>query len=154
MALYNIFSAVSQVTCMLGLLTVGPKFTRLACSAVAAASGRYLLPAPDRNSKPACRRCCCRSTGQTDGRTDWRPAVREVHGILCGPRNDRGILKHGVCLYRVQSLRQGELFVKSRQFCLNTWIRGGSVAEWLACWTRAQKGPGSNRSRDAVGQQS
>ena len=30
----------------------------------------------------------------------------------------------------------------------------GSVAEWLACWTQAQKGPGSNRSRDAVGQQS
>ena len=28
---------------------------------------------------------------------------------------------------------------------------GGSVAEWLACWARAQKGPGSNRSRDAVG---
>jgi len=29
--------------------------------------------------------------------------------------------------------------------------RGGSVAEWLACWTQALKGPGSNRSRDAVG---
>jgi len=29
-------------------------------------------------------------------------------------------------------------------------LEGGSVAEWLACWTRAQKGPGSNRSRDAV----
>ena len=28
---------------------------------------------------------------------------------------------------------------------------GGSVAEWLACWTRSQKDPGSNRSRDAVG---
>ena len=28
---------------------------------------------------------------------------------------------------------------------------GGSVAEWLACWTEAQKGLGSNRSRDAVG---
>jgi len=28
---------------------------------------------------------------------------------------------------------------------------GGSVAEWLACWTRAQKGRCSNRSRDAVG---
>jgi len=28
---------------------------------------------------------------------------------------------------------------------------GGSVAEWLACWSQAQKGPGSNRSRDAVG---
>jgi len=29
-------------------------------------------------------------------------------------------------------------------------MSGGSVAEWLACWTQAQKGPGSNRSRDAV----
>jgi len=28
---------------------------------------------------------------------------------------------------------------------------GGSVAEWLACWTQAQKGAGSIRSRDAVG---
>jgi len=28
---------------------------------------------------------------------------------------------------------------------------GGSVAEWLACGTQVQKGPGSNRSRDAVG---
>jgi len=27
----------------------------------------------------------------------------------------------------------------------------GSVAEWLACWTQSQKGPGSNLSRDAVG---
>jgi len=25
--------------------------------------------------------------------------------------------------------------------------KGGLVAEWLACWTQAQKGPGSNRSR-------
>jgi len=30
-------------------------------------------------------------------------------------------------------------------------VKGGSVAEWLACWTQAQKGLGSNRSRDAVG---
>jgi len=29
-------------------------------------------------------------------------------------------------------------------------MEGGSVAEWLACWTQAQKGPGSNLSRDAV----
>ena len=27
----------------------------------------------------------------------------------------------------------------------------GSVAEWLACWTQAHKGLGSNRSRDADG---
>jgi len=32
--------------------------------------------------------------------------------------------------------------------------QGGSVAEWLACWTQVQKGLGSNRSRDAVGYQS
>jgi len=32
-----------------------------------------------------------------------------------------------------------------------TFLLGGSVAEWLACWTQVQKGPGSNRSRDAVG---
>ena len=30
-------------------------------------------------------------------------------------------------------------------------VLGGLVAEWLACWTQAQKGPGSYRSRDAVG---
>ena len=37
--------------------------------------------------------------------------------------------------------------------CTNTLPASsrGSVAEWLACWTRAQKGPGSNRSRHAVG---
>jgi len=29
--------------------------------------------------------------------------------------------------------------------------RGGSVAEWLACWTQAQKDLCSNRSREAVG---
>jgi len=35
-------------------------------------------------------------------------------------------------------------------FCIYS-EQGGSVAEWLACWTQSQKGPGSNRSRDAVG---
>jgi len=30
------------------------------------------------------------------------------------------------------------------------YYQGGSVAEWLACRTQAQKGPGSNRSRDVV----
>ena len=36
-------------------------------------------------------------------------------------------------------------------FCSTFSNVGGSVAEWLACWTQAQKGPGSDRSRDAVG---
>ena len=36
--------------------------------------------------------------------------------------------------------------------CLVTYfLMGGSVAEWLACWTRVQKGPGLHCSRDAVG---
>ena len=30
-------------------------------------------------------------------------------------------------------------------------IEGGSVAEWLEFWTQAQKGRGSNRSHDTVG---
>jgi len=34
---------------------------------------------------------------------------------------------------------------------INSNSEGGSVADWLACWTQAQKGLGSNRSRDAVG---
>jgi len=29
-------------------------------------------------------------------------------------------------------------------------MEGGSIAEWLAYWTQAQKGPGLNRSRVTV----
>ena len=43
-------------------------------------------------------------------------------------------------------------FIKKNRRC--RYKRGGSVAEWLACWTQAPYGPGSNRSRDAVGPQS
>jgi len=52
-------------------------------SRVAAAIDRYLLPAPDLSSKPAGRRCCCRSTGQTNGRTDGHPTVlwRLLHAL-------------------------------------------------------------------------
>jgi len=51
---------------VLDLLTVGPKFTRPACRAAAAAVDRYLLPAPNLSSKLAGR---CRWMGRTDGRT-------------------------------------------------------------------------------------
>jgi len=50
---------------------------------------------------------------------------------------------------------------QSKQFFVASWksvniitfvaSSGRSVADWLACWTQAQKGPRSNRSRDAVG---
>jgi len=36
--------------------------------------------------------------------------------------------------------------VDEKPLSIHTHIRGGSVAEWLACWTHAQKGPGSNYS--------
>jgi len=39
------------------------------------------------------------------------------------------------------------IYILSRCMCK----QGGSVAEWLACWTQAQKGLGSNPSRDVVG---
>jgi len=70
---------------MLDLLIVGLKFTRPACHAAAAAIDRHLLPAPDLSSKPADRRCCCcRPTGETDGRTDTRP-FSDAYRIVCGP---------------------------------------------------------------------
>ena len=47
---------------------------------------------------------------------------------------------------------------KSESICVRVsvslflmYCRGGLVAEWPACWTQAQKGPGSCRSRYAVG---
>jgi len=71
---------------MLDLLIVGLKFTRPACHAAAAAIDRHPLPAPDLSSKPADRRCCCcRPTGETDGRTDTRP-FSDAYRIVCGPR--------------------------------------------------------------------
>ena len=66
--------------------------------------------------------------------------------------------------YQIRRLRQ-------QRFVRSTWVIGAAalwdpsvpsnfgetgdqvylVAEWLACWTQAQKGPGSNRSHNAVG---
>jgi len=43
------------------------------------------------------------------------------------------------------------LFIVNVKIWSASLLQGGPVAEWLACWTRVQKGPGSNRSRDAVG---
>jgi len=44
-----------------------------------------------------------------------------------------------------------ELGIVDRRIAVSLNAFCGSVAEWLACWTQAQKGPSSNRSRDAVG---
>ena len=59
-----------------------------------AAIDRYVLHVLELSSKPAARRCCCRSTGQTDGRTDptalHRPRAGNVTSAgwqvtLCDP---------------------------------------------------------------------
>jgi len=58
------------------------------------AINRYLLPAPALCSKPAARRCCCRSTPQTDRRretdeqTDGRTDTRSLHRP---PQSDRSL---------------------------------------------------------------
>jgi len=46
-----------------------------ACSTAPATIDRYLLQTLAISSKPTGRRCCCRSTGQTDRRADGRPTV-------------------------------------------------------------------------------
>ena len=46
----------------------------------------------------------------------------------------------------------GQRAVKRVCVCVTITVTAdGSVAEWLACWTQAQKGLGSNCSRDPVG---
>jgi len=42
-------------------------------------------------------------------------------------------------------------FLVKHRFRINTMRKGGSVAKWLACWTQAQNGPGSNRSATLSG---
>jgi len=58
--------------------------------------------------------------------------------IAPSARDDNILLLYG--LYKFTDL----LLITQRSM-------GGSVAEWLACRTQAQKGRGSNRSRDTVG---
>jgi len=70
---------------MLDLLTVGPKFTRPACRAAAAAIDRYLLQTHAANP-PTAAAAVDRWDRQTDGRTDTRP-LYDVYRILHKPRN-------------------------------------------------------------------
>ena len=51
------------------------------------------------------------------------------------------------------AFRFAPLSTGPRKTCLLTpvYLLGGSVAEWLACWTQAQKGPGSNATATLSG---
>ena len=103
--------------------------------AAAAPIDRYLLPAGP-SAANLQQRVCCRGSvlGQTDGRTPYR-------FIDPAPRTTRA-----APMMKCANVFTGNLFGRYSKMA-----KGGSVAEWLACWTQAQKGPGSNRSRDAVG---
>jgi len=79
------------LTSMSDLLTVGPKLTRPACRAAAAAIDRCLLPAPDLCSKLAGRRCCCRSTGQTERTDEHATVLRRLPHTICGRRNNLNV---------------------------------------------------------------
>ena len=68
----------------------------------------------------------------------WR-LVRQRHRRLAGRRDRRRL--------RLARL----LCTRAHDNYHYYYTQAGSVAEWLACWTPAQKAPGSNRSRDAVG---
>jgi len=83
---------------------------------------------------------------QPSGPSDIRP----------GDRPDNECL-----LYKKESVPRNEeewnefTFVEKTHWGYYTWPRSVHsttlVAEWLACWTQAQKSLGSNHSRDAVG---
>jgi len=71
------------------------------------------------------------------------PAWRQRRHFHVGPRNYCSPYVSHWGAWLGATLR-----IRSNGICI---YMGCSVAEWLACWTQAQKGPGSNRSRDAVG---
>ena len=60
-----------------------------------AAIDRYLLQAPELSSKPAARRCCCRSTGQTDGRTLDRAYLAPYTAASMSGQASKYIMVHG-----------------------------------------------------------
>jgi len=64
----------------------------------------------------------------------------------------RKILKgRGYSAQREEGLSGGPALYMRTKFEVSSFSVGGSVAEWLACWTQARKSMGSNRSRDPVG---
>jgi len=71
--------------------------------------------------------------------------------LVSGLRQKRVYLSSFLRYYRFINVRASFRPNHDASFSFDKQLhRGGSVAEWLACWIQAQKGPGSNRSRDAV----
>jgi len=85
----------------------------------------------------------CRVVGRVDG------ATSRLSNIHHEPRQRRRRQRRR--RQRLFFLRNDSLWSRKQSVIFVLYKQRGSVAEWLACWTQAQKGPGSNRSRDAVG---
>jgi len=90
-----------------------------------------------------------------EGPVDW-PGLHRVLAVVCRMCDQMLFMMvewaRGARFFRelkVPAHAQNDIFKKIIFMYVDRL--GGSVAEWLACWTQAQKGLGSNRSRDAVG---
>ena len=69
--------------------------------------------------------------------------LRYINALNNNNNNNKGMNTYITARTYRNILKHALLFSKNRS--------GGSVAEWLACWTQSQKGLVSNRSRVAVG---
>jgi len=81
---------------------------------------------------------------------DYRKQVLAVTDKLQQEKFERKQMKaelENACKEHIDALKAS----RKCPVCKANSHLGGSVAECLACWTQAQKSPGSNRSRDAVG---
>jgi len=85
-----------------------------------------------------------RSKSNKNSRTSVRVShARKRHAIPTEPRRllTDGRNRKSVIAFEVET---------SSVECGRVTVDSGSVAEWLACWTQAQKVLSSNRSRDAA----
>ena len=71
------------------------------------------------------RRCCCRSTGQTDGRTDTR-TFYDAYNVLCGPHQNEtheNVAKLRLYIYNRYELSQSLFTLCSRLYSqLYNWL--------------------------------
>ena len=95
-------------------------------------------------SSPSVCLSVCPSVSSIDGSNSGRRVCCRIDTLICGRR--RSAANAGSVMLSAEE--GADLLVYPVNASATT---GGSIAEWLACWTQAQKGLGSNRSRDAVG---
>ena len=81
---------------------------------------------------------------------DVMPNVKPIHECRSTRRWEKPcIVQQQRSHHKSTSKHRNDVFNSFYQ--ITPLTEGGSEAEWLACWTQATKGLGSNLSRDAVG---